>query len=66
MEVHLALDAGTHHDLVLEISDQTLPRLPVPAAEAWQPTESSWAGAVPEPGPSLATKDSRHSYAGTG
>ena len=63
LELHLALDAGTHHDLVLEISDRTLPRVPVRAPEAWQATGASWAAAVPEPGPSLATADSRHSYA---
>jgi GH15 family glucan-1,4-alpha-glucosidase len=63
LELHLALDAGTHHDLVLEISDQALARVPVRAREAWQATESSWAAAVPDPGPSLATADSRHSYA---
>jgi GH15 family glucan-1,4-alpha-glucosidase len=63
LELHLALDAGTHHDLVLEISDQALARIPVRAREAWQATESSWAAAVPDPGPSLATADSRHSYA---
>ncbi len=63
LELHLALGAGTHHDLVLEISDQALPRVPVRAREAWQATESSWAAAVPDPGPSLATADSRHSYA---
>ena len=63
LELHLDLDAGTHHDLVLEISDQALPRLPVRAREAWQATESCWAAAVPDPGPSLAAADSRHSYA---
>ena len=33
------------------------------APEAWQATETSWTAAVPELGPSLATADSRHSYA---
>jgi alpha,alpha-trehalase len=63
LELHLALEAGAQHDLVLEISDQALPRVPVQAREAWQATESSWAAAVPELGPSRATGDSRHSYA---
>ena len=63
LELHLALDAGAHHDLVLEISDQALRDDPVRAPEAWQATETSWASAVPELGPSLATADSRHSYA---
>ncbi len=63
LELHLALDAGTYHDLVLEISDHTLPRVPVRAPEAWQATGASWAAAVPDPGPSLAAADSRHSYA---
>jgi len=63
LELHLALDPGAFHDLVLEISDQTLPRVPVQAPEAWLATEISWAAAVPELGPSLAAGDSRHSYA---
>lgn len=63
LELHLALDEGAHHDLVLEISDRALPRVPVRAAEAWQATETSWAAAVPRLGPSLATADSQHSYA---
>ena len=50
LELHLALGAGTHHDLVLEISDHALPRVPVRAREAWQATGASWAAAVPEPG----------------
>ncbi len=63
LELHLALDEGAHHDLVLEMSDQALPRVPVRAGEAWQATETSWAAAVPRLGPSLATADSQHSYA---
>ena len=63
LELHLTLDPGAFHDLVLEISDQTLPRVPVQAPEAWLATETSWAAAVPELGPSLAAEDSRHSYA---
>ena len=63
LELHLVLDPGTHHDLVLEISDHTLPRVPVRAPEAWQATGASWAAAVPEPGAGLAISDSRHSYA---
>ena len=63
LELQLTLDPGAFHDLVLEISDQTLPRVPVQAPEAWLATETSWAAAVPELGPSLAAADSRHSYA---
>ncbi len=63
LELHLVLGPGTHHDLVLEISDQALARVPVRAAEAWQAAEASWAKAVPEPGLSMAAADSRHSYA---
>ena len=63
LELHLVLGPGTHHDLVLEMSDQALARVPVRATEAWQATEASWAEAVPEPGPSMAAADSRHSYA---
>ena len=63
LELHLDLGEGAYHDLVLEISDQALPRVPVRAPEAWQATEASWAAAVPEPGHSLAAADSRHSYA---
>jgi alpha,alpha-trehalase len=63
LELLIRLDAGQHHDLVLELSGGPLPRRPVVAADAWRATEARWAAAVPALGPSLAPRASRHSYA---
>jgi len=59
----LAVAAGQHHDLVLEISDQPLPDEGIDPDIAWQATESGWARSVPELGNTLSSRDSRHSYA---
>jgi GH15 family glucan-1,4-alpha-glucosidase len=58
----LTVPAGRHHDLVLEISDRTLPD-PPDADRAWAATENSWIHAVPEFGDSVAPRDTRHAYA---
>ncbi|MEP7024966.1 MAG: glycoside hydrolase family 15 protein [Actinomycetota bacterium] len=63
LELILDLQAGEHHDLVLEISDQVLGDDLVDAARAWEATAAAWASAVPALGPSLAPRESRHSYA---
>jgi len=59
----LELAEGARHDLVLEISEQTLTDRPVEAAAAWEATEAAWGRAVPEPRDTLATRDARHAYA---
>jgi len=59
----LHLDAGQHHDLVLELSDQPLPEHPVDADAAWRATEAAWHAAVPTLDNVLAPRDTRRSYA---
>jgi GH15 family glucan-1,4-alpha-glucosidase len=60
-EIHL--EAGQHHDLVLELSDQRLPDDPVDADTAWTTTEAAWRAAVPTFDNVLAPRDTRRSYA---
>ena len=55
--------AGTSHDLVLECGDVELPRTPPDPAKLWSQTERAWEEAIPTFGPSLAHRDSAHSYA---
>jgi alpha,alpha-trehalase len=59
--LHLA--AGQQHDLVLELSDQPLPELPVDGDVAWRATEAAWQAAVPALDNVLAPRDTRRSYA---
>jgi alpha,alpha-trehalase len=59
----LVLRAGTHHDLVLELSDRPLPDEPVDVDDAWTATTTAWASAVPELGSCASPTETRHSYA---
>ncbi|MBJ8347540.1 glycoside hydrolase family 15 protein [Antrihabitans sp. YC2-6] len=63
--LHAVIDVreNDHHDLVLELSDKTLPREPVSAVAAWEATEHSWKKEVPLINGTLADRDSQHSYA---
>jgi hypothetical protein len=63
LELHVEVEAGTHHDLVLELSDQALTGDPVKAGPAWRATEAAWVGAIPRLDGTLARRDVRHSYA---
>ncbi len=63
LELILELKPGEQHDLVLEVSDQALAGDPEDASRAWEATEAAWGAAVPALGPSLAPRESRHSYA---
>jgi GH15 family glucan-1,4-alpha-glucosidase len=58
----LALDGGTHHDFVLEISDQAL-GAPIDPDQAWQATSRAWRSAIPALDSSIAARDARHAYA---
>jgi GH15 family glucan-1,4-alpha-glucosidase len=58
----VALEAGTSHDLVLEISTRDFRHEPVQAAVAWQATRDAWSRAVPDLESTLAARDARHSY----
>jgi hypothetical protein len=55
--------AGSHHDLVLEISDLPLPHGQVDPDQAWARTEDYWRSAVPRLNDSLSPGDVEHSYA---
>jgi len=59
----LDLPSGGCHDLVLEISDETLPDEPVDVVGAWRATESSWKDTLPRLENTLAPRAARHSYA---
>jgi GH15 family glucan-1,4-alpha-glucosidase len=61
--MELTVPAGEHRDFVLELSDDTLPREPVPPDAAWEATEEAWRAAVPDLAETLTPRDSRHSYA---
>ncbi|MCU7826727.1 glycoside hydrolase family 15 protein [Kitasatospora sp. DSM 101779] len=58
----IRLAAGTHHDLVLEISDRPLPA-PRPADVHWRATEEAWAASVPDLPQVLGRRDARHAVA---
>ncbi|MGH9292604.1 MAG: glycoside hydrolase family 15 protein [Acidimicrobiales bacterium] len=60
----LDVEPGGHHDLVLELSDESPSGVdPPPAEAAWSATEESWRRALPELGHSLAPRDATHAYA---
>ncbi|MCR6490568.1 glycoside hydrolase family 15 protein [Amycolatopsis sp. OK19-0408] len=58
----LPVSGGAQHDLVLEISDQPLPR-PTQVAALWSATEHAWHTAVPPLEDTVAPRDARHAYA---
>lgn len=55
----LRLRRGDHHDLVLELSDRTLPDHPPDADALWTRTEGSWCRAVPPVDGTFADRDAR-------
>lgn len=60
----LAVPAGAHHDLVLELSEQPLPDdAPLDPSHAWEATEHAWRDAVPALPNNIARHDARHAYA---
>jgi alpha,alpha-trehalase len=62
LTMRLQVDPGTHHDLVLEVSDRPLAERPIAAGPAWDATESAWAREVPTLDHTLAPRDARHAY----
>jgi GH15 family glucan-1,4-alpha-glucosidase len=62
LRLDLTVRGGTHHDLVLEISDRPLDTR-IDADEAWAATEHAWHAAVPDFADSVAPRDARHAYA---
>ncbi|MEO9181745.1 MAG: glycoside hydrolase family 15 protein, partial [Acidimicrobiales bacterium] len=59
----LNLQAGTHHDFVLELSDHVLTDAPHSANADWRATESAWSAAVPHFDETLAPRDAQQAYA---
>jgi hypothetical protein len=59
----LTLPDTAHHDLILEISSNTLDPEPPDADRLWKGTETAWREAMPNLGANIATRDARHSYA---
>ncbi|HET9893877.1 MAG TPA: glycoside hydrolase family 15 protein [Streptosporangiaceae bacterium] len=59
----VTVPAGTHHDLVLEISDRPLPGGTPDAGLAWEATEDAWRAADVDCAGLVASRDARHSYA---
>jgi GH15 family glucan-1,4-alpha-glucosidase len=59
----ISLPEGEFHDLVLEIADHPLPRVPPDPVDTWERTRSYWDSRQPDLAPTLATADVRHSYA---
>ena len=62
LRLHLVLPPDGQHNLVLEISDRTLPD-PVDAEQLWTLTEDHWRDSVPGYQASAARRDTRHAYA---
>jgi GH15 family glucan-1,4-alpha-glucosidase len=63
LALDLTVPAGTHHDLVLELSEHALPEQPPDPDLAWQATEGTWRTNVPEIADTIAPNDTRHAYA---
>ncbi|MGN6611810.1 MAG: glycoside hydrolase family 15 protein [Angustibacter sp.] len=62
LRTHLRVPGGTHHDLVLEVSDAPLPE-PDPVDVLWQRTEQAWRDDAPGFPSTLSPRDTQHSYA---
>ncbi|NKY86123.1 glycoside hydrolase family 15 protein [Nocardia veterana] len=59
----LVVPAGRHHDLILELSDHTLPKdLPDPDI-CWEATETAWRCDRPDLSSSIAPRDAAHAFA---
>jgi len=63
LALSLSLPAGSHHDLVLELSDRPLDGPPPDPVGAWAATEEAWASAVSGCEDLIAVRDARHAYA---
>jgi len=61
--MHLDLEEGDVHDLVLVLDASGEPVAAPPADRAWSETESAWAERVPELEGAVATREARHAVA---
>ncbi|SEK46723.1 glycoside hydrolase family 15 protein [Streptacidiphilus jiangxiensis] len=62
VRARVAVSAGRHRDLVLEIGDQPLRRKPLDAESQWRETADAWREAVPAITGTVADRDARHAY----
>jgi len=63
LAMDLTVPAGSSHDLVLELTDGSLPDSPPDPGTLWLGTEHTWERTVPRFDESLAPHDTRHAYA---
>ncbi|MEE4546234.1 glycoside hydrolase family 15 protein [Streptomyces sp. V4-01] len=63
LTMDLTLKPGETHELVLEMSQRPLGRVPVDAPRAWRETEAAWRREVPALPGTIAEADARRSYA---
>lgn len=59
----ISVPAAAHHDLVLEVSDRTLPTREDDPDVLWQRTEQAWSHVVPPITDSIAPRAAAHAYA---
>ncbi|MFI9722067.1 glycoside hydrolase family 15 protein [Streptomyces sp. NPDC052396] len=62
LTLDLTVDPGTHHDLVLEISDRELPTAPPDPGHCWRQTMDAWRQACPALDDTIAPRDARQAY----
>ncbi|MFF7788540.1 glycoside hydrolase family 15 protein [Streptomyces sp. NPDC007991] len=62
LAMDLTVEAGDHHDLVLEISDRPLGDRPPDPAAVWRSTEAAWRREVPGLHNTIARRDARQAY----
>ncbi|GAB4902937.1 glycoside hydrolase family 15 protein [Mycobacterium avium subsp. hominissuis] len=63
LSCEITLDEGGRHDLVLELSERTLPERLPDAGLAWDATAAAWQRSVPALNCTIAPRDGRHAYA---
>ncbi|RAN76284.1 glycoside hydrolase [Bacillus sp. SRB_336] len=63
LAMDLTVQAGGHHDFVLEMSEDALPAEPVDPDAAWLATEAAWRSTVPDMAETIIPREARHSYA---
>jgi GH15 family glucan-1,4-alpha-glucosidase len=63
LTTQIAVEPGSYHDLVLEISRTSLPDDAPDADKVWEATTHTWSHEVPELGAAIAPRDARHAYA---
>lgn len=63
LELELELEAGRHHDLVLEIAAGALADEVPDAGVVWDETAAAWRRAMPDLDHTVAPRDASHAYA---